>query len=169
MASAKRLIEVRHSWRSSRRMAEIRVPAWPMPIHHTKLMMSKPQPTGTLGPQTPIPLKSRKPRARSRSWRRAKPAAKPSHHPRGALRWRTMVLILSVTVPKVWPGPTMGCSAWGELAMAGHVGVRVPDRGQIGGAGPGHELGQEAVVAGARLQLRDAAPRVVHVPEHDGL
>ena len=46
MASAKRLIDVRHSWRRSRRMAEISVPAWPMPIHQTKLMMSKPQPTG---------------------------------------------------------------------------------------------------------------------------
>jgi hypothetical protein len=40
MASAKRLMEVRHfCWKSSR-MAEIRVPAWPMPIHQTKLMMS---------------------------------------------------------------------------------------------------------------------------------
>ena len=31
-------------------MAEISVPACPMPIHHTKLMMSKPQPTGMLTP-----------------------------------------------------------------------------------------------------------------------
>ena len=35
-------------------MAEISVPAWPMPIHQTKLTMSKPQPTGTLMPQMPI-------------------------------------------------------------------------------------------------------------------
>ena len=40
-------------------MAEISVPAWPMPIHQTKLMMSKPQPTGTFEPQTPMPMKSR--------------------------------------------------------------------------------------------------------------
>src|SRR6266568_7439593 len=168
MASAKRLIEVRHSWRSSRRMAEIRVPAWPMPIHQTKLMMSKPQPTGTLGPQTPIPLKSRKATATSRSWRRAKPAAKPSHHPRGVLRWRTMVLILSVTVPKVWPGPTIGCSMRGELGMTGHLGVGVADRGQVGGAGPGLQLGQEPVVAGALLELRHRATGIVHVSEDDG-
>ena len=43
MASAKRLIDVRHFCFSSSRMAEINVPAWPMPIHQTKLMMAKPQ------------------------------------------------------------------------------------------------------------------------------
>ena len=37
-------------------MAEISVPAWPIPIHQTKLMMAKPQPTGMLMPQTPTPL-----------------------------------------------------------------------------------------------------------------
>ena len=41
IASAKRLMHVRHCWRNSSRMAEISVPAWPMPIHQTKLMMSK--------------------------------------------------------------------------------------------------------------------------------
>jgi hypothetical protein len=56
IASAKRLIEVRHSCRKSSRMAEISVPAWPMPIHQTKLMIAKPQPTGQLTPQMPMPL-----------------------------------------------------------------------------------------------------------------
>src|SRR6266851_2833551 len=46
IASANRLIDVRHSWRSRSRIAEISVPAWPMPIHQTKLRMSKPHPTG---------------------------------------------------------------------------------------------------------------------------
>jgi hypothetical protein len=59
IASAKRLIEVRHCCFSSSRIAEISVPAWPIPIHQTKLMMSKPQPTGTLLPQIPIPVVSR--------------------------------------------------------------------------------------------------------------
>ena len=59
IASAKRLIDVRHSWRNSSRMAEISVPAWPMPIHQTKLMMAKPQPTGMLMPQMPMPLTNR--------------------------------------------------------------------------------------------------------------
>ena len=43
MASAKRLIELRHDCRSRSRMAEIRVPAWPIPIHQTKLTMANPQ------------------------------------------------------------------------------------------------------------------------------
>ena len=56
IASAKRLIEVRHSCRISSKMAEISVPAWPIPIHQTKLMMAKPQPTGMLIPKMPTPL-----------------------------------------------------------------------------------------------------------------
>ena len=43
IASAKRLIELRHVCLNSSRIAEISVPAWPIPIHHTKLMMAKPQ------------------------------------------------------------------------------------------------------------------------------
>ena len=59
IASAKRLIDVRQLWRSSSRIAEISVPAWPMPIHQTKLMMSNPQPTGMLLPQMPTPVSTR--------------------------------------------------------------------------------------------------------------
>src|SRR6185436_14980095 len=56
IASAKRLIDVRHFWFSKSKIAEINVPAWPIPIHQTKLMMSNAQPTGWLLPQTPIPF-----------------------------------------------------------------------------------------------------------------
>ena len=35
------------------------VPAWPMPIHQTKLTIAKPQATGMLMPQMPTPLTSR--------------------------------------------------------------------------------------------------------------
>ena len=59
IASAKRLIDVRHFWRSSSRIAEMKVPAWPMPIHQTKLAMAKPQATGMLMPQMPTPLTNR--------------------------------------------------------------------------------------------------------------
>src|SRR6188768_3911867 len=55
IASAERLIEVRHFWRNRKRIAEISVPAWPMPTQKTKLVMSKAHPTGLLRPQTPIP------------------------------------------------------------------------------------------------------------------
>jgi hypothetical protein len=50
MASAARLIDVRHFWRSRHRMAEISVPAWPMPIQKTKLTMSHAQLTGLVAP-----------------------------------------------------------------------------------------------------------------------
>ena len=59
MASAKRLMELRQLCFSSSRMAEISVPAWPMPIHQTKLMMAKPQPMGMLMPQMPTPTRKR--------------------------------------------------------------------------------------------------------------
>ena len=48
IASEKRLIEVRQSCFSRNRIAEISVPAWPIPIHHTKLMMANPQPIGNV-------------------------------------------------------------------------------------------------------------------------
>ena len=56
MASEKRLMEVRQSCLRSSRMAEISVPAWPIPIHQTKLTMANPQPTGIMMPHTPTPL-----------------------------------------------------------------------------------------------------------------
>ena len=59
IASANLLMEVRQVCLKSSRMAEISVPAWPMPIHHTKFTMANPQPTGMLMPQTPVPTKSR--------------------------------------------------------------------------------------------------------------
>ncbi len=59
IASAKRLMDVRHCWCRRRRIAEISVPACPIPIHQTKLMMSKPQATGTLIPQMPTPRAKR--------------------------------------------------------------------------------------------------------------
>src|SRR5262245_6129950 len=55
IASAKRLIDMRQRWRSNKRIAEISVPAWPMPIHQTKLTIANPQATGMLMPQRPTP------------------------------------------------------------------------------------------------------------------
>ena len=46
IASAERLIDVRHFWRSKNKIAEISVPACPIPIQKTKLVMSQAQPTG---------------------------------------------------------------------------------------------------------------------------
>src|SRR5262249_2346800 len=55
IASAKRLMELRHGGRNKRRIAEIRVPACPIPSHQTKLTMANPQPTGMFTPQMPMP------------------------------------------------------------------------------------------------------------------
>ena len=56
MASAERLMAMRQRWRNRSRTAEISVPAWPMPTHQTKLVMSQAQPTVLLRPHTPMPV-----------------------------------------------------------------------------------------------------------------
>ena len=40
-------------------MAEISVPAWPIPIHQTMLTIVNPQGTGTFTPQIPMPTANR--------------------------------------------------------------------------------------------------------------
>ena len=59
IASAARLTAVRQRWRSKKRIAEMSVPAWPMPIHQTKLMMAQPHMIGWPRPQMPTPLDMR--------------------------------------------------------------------------------------------------------------
>src|ERR1043166_6228164 len=56
IASAARLTPVRHRCRKRKRIAEINVPAWPIPIHHTKLTISQAHMTGCRFPQTPTPV-----------------------------------------------------------------------------------------------------------------
>src|SRR5207237_4608296 len=58
IASAKRLMLVRHFCWKSRRMALMRVPACPMPIHQTKLMIQNAQATGMVLAHIPMPLAS---------------------------------------------------------------------------------------------------------------
>src|SRR5215210_3831567 len=108
IASANRLIDVRHVCFNSSRIAEISVPAWPMPIHHTKLVMSNAQPIGTLLPQMPMPVTTRLASDANSSSVSRKARPNPSHQPSDVLRDRTMALILSVTDPKVWPGAMIG-------------------------------------------------------------
>ncbi len=77
------------------------VPAWPMPIHQTKLRMSKPQPTGTLTPKIPTPLKTRREIAASRSIVSAKPTPAPKNQARGVRRDSAIDASLSVRVVNV--------------------------------------------------------------------
>jgi len=82
IASAERLIEFRHDCRASSKIEEMSVPPCPIPIHHTKFTMSKPQATGMLMPQMPTPDVSRYPTVTSISVRNAAPIPKPIHQPR---------------------------------------------------------------------------------------
>src|SRR5438445_13304393 len=81
IASAERLIEVRHCWRKRSRTAEINVPACQIPTKKTKLGMSKDQPTLLFNPQRPMPLMKVRHTARPKSIRTAKAKAKQAHHP----------------------------------------------------------------------------------------
>ena len=110
IASAKRLIEVRQSCLNNRRIAEISVPAWPMPIHQTKLMMSNAQPTGWLLPQMPMPFNSSQPTETIRPFSSRKPMKKATYQGIGCRPRSTTLLIFSVTDVSVWPGSMTGCS-----------------------------------------------------------
>src|SRR6185436_2279281 len=110
MASAERLIEVRQVWRNRKRIAEISVPAWPMPTQNTKLVMSHAQPTGWLRPQTPIPSQNSQETATPRRLRSAREGRKKNHQPSGVARsigsattsvieWKSGDLRISVGLP----------------------------------------------------------------------
>jgi hypothetical protein len=58
IASAKRLIAVLQYWRSRNKIALISVPAWAIPTQKTKFTIGKPQATGTMFPQTPMPVQN---------------------------------------------------------------------------------------------------------------
>src|SRR5581483_3882265 len=182
IASAKRLIEVRHVCLSRSRIAEMSVPAWPMPIHQTKFTIAKPQATGTFTPQMPTPFTSRYTSAAKRPLATANAARKPSHQPSGVRRVSTIELILSVTDPKVWPGAITGgtpvpTTAWfGSSIRARESATVVPQlrvdvahRGQILRARARVEIGEHRVRARLGLQARHAAGRIVQIAEDDRL
>jgi hypothetical protein len=50
---------VRHFWRKRNKIAEIKVPAWPIPTQNTKFTIGKPHITGFWLPQTPTPVRNR--------------------------------------------------------------------------------------------------------------
>ena len=97
IASANRLIELRQVCLNNSRMAEISVPAWPIPIHHTKLTMAKPQPTGMSRPQMPTPFKKSQVRQVSRIITTPPATSKPKNQPSGVCVVRTIREIFSVT------------------------------------------------------------------------
>ncbi len=104
MASAKRLIELRQPCLNSSRIAEISVPAWPMPIHQTKLMMAKPQATGCVIAQIPAPFRNSQVTATSSMVAPAPATLKIANQPSGVFGVSTIRAILSVTDLKGLPG-----------------------------------------------------------------
>ena len=104
IASAKRLIELRQLCLNKSRIAEISVPAWPMPIHQTKLMIAKPQATGCVMPQMPTPSRKSQVSATISIVASAPPTPKMANHPSGVSGVSTMRAIFSVTDRKVCPG-----------------------------------------------------------------
>jgi hypothetical protein len=111
MPSANRLIDVRQPCLSSRRIAEISVPAWPMPIHQTKLMIAKPQPTGMLTPQIPVPLISSQVTAIPSMPMIMKPMDTTMNQVRGVRPDRTTPPILSLIDASVCPGSMSGAGS----------------------------------------------------------
>ena len=111
IASANRLMDVRQSCLNSSRIAEISVPAWPMPIHQTKLMMAKPQPMGMLTPQIPVPFRSSQVIDINSIIDSMKPTARPKNQLYGCRRVRTIADTCSVTEANVCPGSMTGCGA----------------------------------------------------------
>src|SRR5580698_9501715 len=89
-------------------MAEISVPAWPIPIHQTKLTIAKPQAVGMRIPQMPTPLIISRVMTMFNSINAPKEMSRPKTQPGVTGRVRTMALILSVTVSRVCPGPIIG-------------------------------------------------------------
>src|SRR5262249_21209567 len=89
---------------------EINVPAWPIPIHHTKLTIAKPQPIGMLIPQIPTPLAISHAIAIINIIKTLKDSANPASHPRDSGRVKTIDAILSVTEAYVCPGSSTGVS-----------------------------------------------------------
>ena len=59
IASAALLIDVRQFCLVRKRIAEIRVPAWPMPIQNTKFTIGQPHITRLVFPHTPTPVLTR--------------------------------------------------------------------------------------------------------------
>src|ERR1700746_3452935 len=107
-------------------MAEMSVPAWPIPIHQTKLTMAKPQPMGMLIPQIPTPLVNSPVIATSSSIVKAKVTVKPASHPIPSGRVRTTEAILSVTEAYVCPGPINGSDRGRTGEFTGGSAVLMP-------------------------------------------
>src|SRR5690606_39358990 len=105
IASARRLMEFLQFCSRRSRTAEMKVPAWPIPIHQTKLVMAKAQATGMLFPQVPIPVSAvyssvekkksaPKPVTRNESFQKGPP--RQSGRSSRSVRWASLALEIKI-------------------------------------------------------------------------
>src|SRR5699024_10614330 len=178
MASAKRLMEVRQRCRNNNRMAEINVPAWPMPIHHTKFARANPQATGMLTPNRPTPTVNSQvlaPRNITtpeketiKAVRERQCCDQPQVHPSRPCRTRSA--ILSVMVAWVHPGPstelaTDTSGSIGGLSMSASLSVHPR---QPGGSWSRIQFIQDAIIPGRFLAQADPAVRIIDITKNNG-
>src|SRR5579862_802090 len=194
MASAKRLMELRQLCLKSSKMAEMSVPAWPMPIHHTKLMIAKPQATGCVMAQIPTPLRNSQVTATNSITARPPKIPKRASQPSGVCGVSTMREIFSVIDRKVWPGPITRNSpvagstpgSWGFISRVAicsstlgryvlhrhfllfQFRIRIQDFRDITSSRTRVLVGNHLVSALLRVELRHAAVRIGQVAEDDG-
>src|SRR6266568_4866809 len=191
IASANRLIELRQPCLNNSRIAEINVPAWPIPIHQTKLIIANPQATGCVIPQMPTPTRNSQHTAVSSMVATAPATPKKANQPSGVCGVSTMREIFSVTDLKVWPGPItryspVAGSIPGSLGFTSLVAIvastlgrcvfhrrffkfriRIQNRGYIRRPRTSVLIGEHLVAAFVPAQLGDPARLVVDVAEGD--
>src|SRR3954463_12651474 len=140
IASAERLIEVRHFWRNRNRIAEMSVPACPIPTQNTKFVMSHAHPTGTFRPQMPIPSQKSHEMATPSSPSSATEGMKKNHQPIGVRRstasattsvieWKSGERRISVGRPATGLSRS-SASVWAKLFPA-FVAEEWPKRGRF--------------------------------------
>ncbi len=116
-------------------MAEISVPAWPIPIHQTKLMMANPHAPGMVTPQMPTPFRKSHVRAMINSVATPPATVSPPNQPSGVLLVSTRPAIFCVTDLKVCPGAITSYSPVRESSLGivdggfGRHTMQAPDLG----------------------------------------
>src|SRR5689334_2201714 len=106
----------------------------------------------------------------------------PINQKRGVCFVSTMLEILSVTVAKVCPGPitavgeivsssvlTSSCGYFDIRLRPLQFGIQILHCAEVSRARLRVEFGQHFIVALLRLELADAAVRVIHIAEDNGL
>src|SRR5262245_33189779 len=175
IASADRLIDVRQRCRKSNKIAEISVPAWPMPIQNTKLVMSNAHPTVLLSPHVPTPVAIS---YVTHTTPRASAAPEAARHPYQPApgrvsRGRAMSSLIACSdgAPSTQSGRTDQESSDRNSVTVSRLmnvmgcGFAVPDFRQVANAGPGAEVVQQHVVPRAPAAARQCTVRILRVAE----